>query len=764
MKKINFSIKRHISAWKTASKKKKAVIAVVFIGGIGIVSAGIVFLANRPISQMPAVEMTVQEAQASAGDISNTIVGTGNLAIDDSVSITIPSGIIIEEVKVESGEHVSKGDVLAVVNEASVLSAMTTVQSELDELDEALNESKDDTDTETITAKVEGRVKKIYVQEGSDAAESMISNGALLLLSLDGKMAVDLEGVPGVSVDESVNVTLSDGTVKEGTVENVNEESCTLTLTDNGVAMDDAVTVTKTDGTSLGSGNTYIHEKLEITATGGTVSDIAVAENEEVYQGTTLLSLENDEESAEYRQQAAQRQKLAESLQKLIVMSQTGTITADTDGTVGSINVSGSSGDSQSVENMSATGDSIQASYMSYTSVKEETEQENNKKLQIEIVNTGKSTKDTLVLEIPETGKTPQKEIMAEDGSYTGVICWNPDDNTFTAGTEYQADVMIYASDDYLFGCDSILKVQTGLLSNVSVEEDGKTISFHMTFPSTEKEQNNVNNVGGTQENLASAGTTQNTPAAQNTPEVQDTAAQNTQIAAQNTTAVQSASATAQSTSASEQDTEEDYSSEVTAFTLASDDSMILSVSVDELDINSVSEDQEAEVTLDAIEDTSFTGTVTKVGSSASSSGNGVAKYTVEITIPKDERMKTGMNASATIVIEKKENVITIPVNALQEKGEKVFVYTQKDTEGNLSGEQEVTTGLSDGDKVEITGGLSEGDTVYYQKTGNTSNQSSNGMSQDGMKGGMGEMPEGGGFPGGAGEMPSQGPGQGGMQ
>ena len=58
-------------------------------------------------------------------------------------------------------------------------------------------------------------------------------------------------------------------------------------------------------------------------------------------------------------------------------------------------------------------------------------------------------------------------------------------------------------------------------------------------------------------------------------------------------------------------------------------------------------------MTLDAIEGKSFAGTVTKVGASASASG-GVAKYTVEITIPKDELMKEGMNASATIVIEKK--------------------------------------------------------------------------------------------------------------
>ena len=55
--------------------------------------------------------------------------------------------------------------------------------------------------------------------------------------------------------------------------------------------------------------------------------------------------------------------------------------------------------------------------------------------------------------------------------------------------------------------------------------------------------------------------------------------------------------------------------------------------------------------------------------------------------------MKQGMNASATVTIENRENVITIPVNAQQEKGDRVFVYTSTDEEGNLSGETEVKTG-----------------------------------------------------------------------
>lgn len=63
-------------------------------------------------------------------------------------------------------------------------------------------------------------------------------------------------------------------------------------------------------------------------------------------------------------------------------------------------------------------------------------------------------------------------------------------------------------------------------------------------------------------------------------------------------------------------------------------------------------------------------------------------------------------------------------IYALQEKGSRVFVYTKQDEDGTLSGEQEVTTDLSDGTTVEITEGLSEGNAVYYNKTGNTKDSS----------------------------------------
>lgn len=772
-------MKKGMSVWKGMSGKKKTAVAIVSLAGICILGTGVFWARNKMSKGQPVGNASVQEASAASGDIANTITGTGSLEADDSDTVKIPSGITIKEVKVESGDAVSKGDVLAVVEETSVLGAMEEVQEQIEETEEDMNECKSDTETQEVTAKVSGRIKKNYVQESSDVAQSMVDNGALMPLSLDGKMAADFTGVSGVAAGDTVTVTLSDGTVKEGSVESVSGADCTVTFSDDGVAVDDTVTAAKADGTKIGTGKAYIHEQLEITGTGGTVSSVSAAENQEVSAGDTLLTVNTGEKSVKYRQLAAKREALTQSLQKLVTISQTGTITADIDGTVGSVNVSAgsavqsssavssgttSSGSSAAkASNMSYTSSASGASFLLLSSASEtaagketaldnDAEQQTDICLQFAIGEGTESTAGLLALATPQTDGVPQTEANSSDGAYTGSIVWNPQADTFEGGTEYQAQITLTAGEGYCFGADSVSKLQVGILSGLTVSEDAKTLEFCVTFPvtaettpqETQKEQNesgqdeNKNQVSGSDGETVEAsakaaavtGTSTGTAAAADT----ETTAQQT------------------SSSDSTEDTSS-YSTDVTAFTLASNDSMILSVSVDELDINSVSKDQEAEVTLDALEDSSFTGTVTKVGSSSQSSGNGVAKYTVEITIPKDAQMKEGMNASAVITVEEKKDVVTIPVNALQEKGDKTFVYTKKDDEGNLSGEQEVSTGLSDGDKVEITDGLSEGDTVYYQKTGNTQGTDSGQTPQQGGGPGNMEQPSGGGM----GEMPSGG-------
>ena len=148
--------------------------------------------------------------------------------------------------------------------------------------------------------------------------------------------------------------------------------------------------------------------------------------------------------------------------------------------------------------------------------------------------------------------------------------------------------------------------------------------------------------------------------------------------------------------------------------TVTPQDTMTLTVAVDESDISSVKTGMSAEITVNALPEEVFEGEITKVAKSGSGNG-GSSKFAVEITLPRESEMLSGMSASAVISLYEKMNVLTLPAAALTEDGAKTIVYTALDKKtGELASPVEVTTGLSDGEVVEILSGLGSGDTVYY--------------------------------------------------
>ena len=793
--------------WKKMVKKKKVIIGVTGVILISVISGGIFLLHGKSTLAMKT-ESVVQTAKAEKGSISNTVTGTGNLEADTAQDIEIPSSILIDQVLVESGDHVSAGDVLATVDNTSVLSALQEMQETVGDLDEEINEKKDDLMEDTIETQVSGRVKKIYVSSGDSVSDSMVNNGALMLLSVDGKMSLTLTGVSGVASGDSVNVNLSDGSVEEGTVESLSGGNCVITLTDDGVAYGDTATVTTTDGTELGSGTLGIHQQLSIMGTAGTVSGVSVSENENVDSGETLLSLTDVPSSTEYQELLAQREAAAATMYKLLKLSQTGNITSEMDGTIQNVNISSNSSSvSSSSSSSSGTSDSAGssavktstgsgiagsgavtnyvASLLQYnggtatltaesdnglgddSSVsissredQEETEDEEDSSLNIQIGSSSEKEGVNLVIATPETDGQSQTKISTDESSgFTGTISWNPSDGTFHESSVYQANITLSANEGYHFEAGSITKIEIGTVSGITVGDSGKTLSFMVTFPKTAAKQTDTENKdegsSGSGNSSGSNNTNASTNTSANTSASGSGSAGNSSVKASSNSGSSTSGSTSSGSSGSGSNSTSSSSSgsdssststedhtDVTAFTISSDENMILSVNVDELDINSIALDQEAEVTFDAIEEGSFTGTITSIGSTANASG-GVAKYAVSVSIPKDEQMKVGMNASAVITIENKENIITIPMNALQERGGSSFVYTSQEEDGSLSGEVEVTTGLSDGSTVEITEGLSEGDTVYYQKTG-SSDSSSKDIQMPDFGNMNGEMPSGG--------------------
>lgn len=180
--------------------------------------------------------------------------------------------------------------------------------------------------------------------------------------------------------------------------------------------------------------------------------------------------------------------------------------------------------------------------------------------------------------------------------------------------------------------------------------------------------------------------------------------------------------------------------------------SLTFEMSIDELDIQNVEVGQKVEVTADAFEGQTFTGTVTNV-SLQSSYSNGVTNYPVTVTLDDAGDLLPGMNVDGVIILDEAEDALTIPVDSLM-RGNRVYVKDDTVTEsvdGVPAGFRavEVTVGLTNDEYVEILDGLSEGDEVYV----NESSTSSSGMMGMMMQGGGG-MPGGSGGPRGGGGGP----------
>ncbi len=204
---------------------------------------------------------------------------------------------------------------------------------------------------------------------------------------------------------------------------------------------------------------------------------------------------------------------------------------------------------------------------------------------------------------------------------------------------------------------------------------------------------------------------------------------------------------------------------ETQILTLYPQKQMTVTISIDETDILSLKEGQEAQITVSSVSDDAFTGSVTSISKVADTS-SGVTRYSAEVTLDREEGMLVGMTADVDVRIEGTENALIIPVDALHQNSATYYVYTGYDEEQKrYIGRTEVTIGMRNDDYVEITSGLNEGDTVYYTEADNNNfmDMIMSGMSGGGMPSGGGNMGGGPGGGNGGGGRPSGGGMPGGM-
>ena len=151
-------------------------------------------------------------------------------------------------------------------------------------------------------------------------------------------------------------------------------------------------------------------------------------------------------------------------------------------------------------------------------------------------------------------------------------------------------------------------------------------------------------------------------------------------------------------------------SGQSTAAMLFTGSAVKMTLAVDEIDIPSVKLSQTVTVALDAFAGETFAAQVTRI-SAIGETARSVASFAVEVTLVADARLMLGMNGSATILVDRIDDALLIPVAAIGEDAGGAYVLV-----GDALVKTYIKTGLSDGENAVVTEGLREGDVVKYAR------------------------------------------------
>ena len=146
-------------------------------------------------------------------------------------------------------------------------------------------------------------------------------------------------------------------------------------------------------------------------------------------------------------------------------------------------------------------------------------------------------------------------------------------------------------------------------------------------------------------------------------------------------------------------------------FTIADPEIMIFEAKIDEADIAKTKEGQKVLIALDAYPDEEFEGKILRIDFTSTVTRGGGTAFPAEISLPENTelRFKNGLNGDAEIIIEEKEAILTIPLEALEEKNGQSFVQI---IEGKKIKRIEVKVGLITDTRAEIISGLDENQKV----------------------------------------------------
>ena len=316
-------------------KRNRRIRRIVIV--LAVVTLLLVYAVNtlqkRVRETVAAQTDAIKSSVVTIGTVSTTVSGSGTIRDMDTEEISVPAGVKITEVLVESGDKVLSGDVLATVENADVLNALADVQKQIDAKDAEMENAASEAVDEILRAKVSGRIKKIYAQPGDGVAACMVRNGALAVISQDGYMALEIEN-SSLKTGDTVSLLRADGSSLTGEVDRIYSGKAVILTDDRLPEVEEELTVKNSAGEILGHAAVYIHSPVRVTGYTGTVDYLSVKENDNVWEGASIFRLRDTKTPARYDSIVKEREELEKTLLALLTIYRDGALCAPFDGTV----------------------------------------------------------------------------------------------------------------------------------------------------------------------------------------------------------------------------------------------------------------------------------------------------------------------------------------------------------------------------------------------------------------------------------------------
>ncbi len=325
---------------RAVRKTVKIIVVVALLCGAGLF--GLKAYINKQAESSSATSYS--RAVVTRGALEETVYGSGTTSARNQTNVLAEAEGTLTDLRVSVGDAVKAGDILAVMTNADLDDTITDLEFDLWELDDQILSTSAGSKVTTIEAPAAGRVVAIYAEAGDDALAVFRREGALAIISTDGRMKVELSDVDtssGVSLGEKLTVT-GETFIAEGTVVDLTRQGTSLTLTiqDDSLPMGETVTVARQNGVSLGTSTLEVNKPMAVSSYGGTIESVKVSVGDKVKRADTLFKLTDSPLTLKIENLRLQREAAAKSLEEAKQQRENLIVVAPCDGMIATLSIS----------------------------------------------------------------------------------------------------------------------------------------------------------------------------------------------------------------------------------------------------------------------------------------------------------------------------------------------------------------------------------------------------------------------------------------